>query len=47
LICEIAVATSTAPSSWVDESDEMLATVIDIFRVRLEAAEAARHKRRG
>jgi predicted ATP-grasp superfamily ATP-dependent carboligase len=46
LIAEIAVATNTVPSSWLGESDEMLATVIDIFAERVERTEAARTKRR-
>ena len=36
MIAEIAVATNTAPRQWINESDEMLATVIDIFRIRAE-----------
>jgi hypothetical protein len=30
-VCEIAVATNTAPRDWWDEDDETLATVIDIL----------------
>jgi hypothetical protein len=34
LICQIAVATSTPPSSWWDEDDGVLATVVDILETR-------------
>lgn len=41
------MATGTPPSGWLAESDEMLATVIDIFRVRAAAMAAARNRQRG
>ena len=31
LICELAVATGTAPSAWWDETDEALATVMELL----------------
>jgi hypothetical protein len=31
LICEIAVATNTAPSQWWDEPADVLATVVEIL----------------
>jgi len=40
------VATSTTPSAWLAEPDEMLATVLDIFAERAAAIETARRKRR-
>jgi hypothetical protein len=41
-VVEIAVATQTAPADWWDESDEVLATVLDV----LEAAHR-KSKRKG
>ena len=40
------MATNTAPAAWRDESDEMLATVIDIFTERAAAIDKARRKRK-
>jgi hypothetical protein len=40
MIVEIAIATQTAPRDWYDESDEILATAIDVL-----AEMAARTKR--
>jgi hypothetical protein len=34
MICQIAVATGTAPSSWWDEDDATLATVIELLEER-------------
>lgn len=45
LICEIAVATQTSPAHWWEESDETLATVLDILEVN--AAEIRKATRRG
>lgn len=39
------MATSTPPAAWLGESDEMLATVLDIFRLRAEAMKTkGRHR---
>ena len=37
MIVEIAVATGTAPSAWWNETDQVLATVLDVLRVQAEA----------
>jgi hypothetical protein len=42
LIVEIAVATSTPPAGWRDESDRVLATVLDVLE---EQAKAIRNGR--
>jgi hypothetical protein len=39
---EIAVATSTAPAQWRDESDHVLATVVDVLADQAAAIRKAR-----
>jgi hypothetical protein len=45
LICEIAIATRTAPGQWWDETDETLATVLTILENN--AAELRKAAKRG
>jgi hypothetical protein len=44
LICEIAIATSTAPGQWWDETDETLATVLDLLEGQAAAIRKAGRK---
>ena len=44
LICEIAIATETAPSQWWDETAETLATVLELLE---HNADEIRKARRG
>jgi hypothetical protein len=39
---EIAVATSTAPAQWRDETDQVLATVIDVLTEQAKAMRKGR-----
>jgi hypothetical protein len=41
-VVEIAVATQTAPADWWAESDEVLATVLDVLERNAERAKKAR-----
>ena len=34
MIVELAIATSTAPNDWYDESTEMIATALDVLEER-------------
>jgi hypothetical protein len=40
------MATSTAPSQWWDEDDEVLATALDVLGKRAEEVKRSRGKRR-
>jgi hypothetical protein len=44
LICEIAVATQTAPSQWWDEDAEALATVVELLQKQADATRKATRK---
>jgi hypothetical protein len=47
LVVEIAIATQTAPSQWWDETDETLATVLDVLeRQAAEVRKAGRGRGR-
>jgi len=45
LICEIALATQTAPGQWWEETDETLATVVDLLEAQAAEIRKAGRKR--
>jgi len=45
LIVEIAIATNTAPRDWWDESDEVIATALDVLNERAEEIRKASARR--
>lgn len=45
MIVEIAVATGTAPAAWWNESDQVLATVLDVLAVQAEEMNKRRKRR--
>jgi hypothetical protein len=44
---ELAMATRTAPADWWDESDEVLATALDVLDRQAQQVKTAKGGRRG
>ena len=47
LICEVALATQTAPSQWWEEDSATLATVLQLLEEQTKAVKKAGRQRRG